>query len=87
MLTQKDEINRLIFALSKQGEKVIESETFRALNYVLKDGQITLMSDRHGVFTFRIDCFDALMDEIKDILSVWKDVRTKKCRMGGEYGK
>ena len=84
MLTQKDEINRLIFALSKQGEKVIESETFRALNYVLKDGQITLMSDRHGIFTFNIECLDELVEEIKDILFVWKDVRTKKCRMGGE---
>ena len=83
MLNNLSNINNLIYLLSKQGEKVIESENFRALNYVLKDGQIILMSDRHGVFTFRIDCLDALMDEIKDILSVWQDVRTKKCRVGG----
>lgn len=81
MLAKKDEINNLIFTLSRRGEKVIESETFRALNYVLKDGQITLLSDRHGMFTFNVECLDELVNEIKDILSVWKDVRTKKCRV------
>ena len=83
MLNNLSNINNLIYLLSKQGEKVIESENFRALNYVLKDGQIILMSDRHGVFTFKIDCLDELIGEIKDILSVWQDVRTKKCRVGG----
>lgn len=81
MLMKKNEINSLIFNLSRQGEKVIESETFRALNYVLKDGQITLLSDRHGIFTFNVECLDELVNEIKDILSVWKDVRTKNCRV------
>ena len=84
MMNNLSNVNNLIYFLSKQGEKVIESETFRALNYVLKDGQITLMSDRHGIFTFNIECLDELVEEIKDILFVWKDVRTKKCRIGGE---
>lgn len=82
-IANKEKIRNVIFNLSKQGEKVIESETFRALNYVLKEGQITLLSESHGMFTFKIDCLDELVEEIKDILSVWNDIRTKKCRVGG----
>lgn len=37
-------INNEILRLSIQGEKVIESEKFRGLNYVIKDGHITLMA-------------------------------------------
>ena len=74
-------INNEILRLSIQGEKVIESEKFRGLNYVIKDGHITLMAENHGIFSFRFDCLEDLTKEIKDVLSVWGDIRTKKCRV------
>lgn len=46
-------IKDIVFKLSRQGEKVIESEKFRGLNYVIKDGHITLMAENHGIFSFR----------------------------------
>lgn len=79
MLLTKSNMNNMVYNLSKQGEKVIESETFRALNYVLKDGQITLISENHGIFTFKLECFEDLISEIKEIIEAWKDVKTKKC--------
>lgn len=77
-------MRKFLMKLYRAGEKVVESEHFRDLNYVIKDGHIVFISEKHGTFCLKMDSVDEFFDEIKDILSVWKDVRTKKCRMGGE---
>ena len=69
------EINRMC----NEGEKVIESETFAGLNYLIKDGQIALISESNGTFSFSFDCFEELTQEIKEIKAVWEDINTRKC--------
>lgn len=71
----KYEINQLCY----QGEKVIDSEAFRDLQYIIGDGHITLSSGNSGNFTVRFDVLDALFDELKEIREIWGDIKTKKC--------
>lgn len=72
-------IGNEIDKLCKEGEKVIESEAFAGLNYLIKDGQLVLISESNGTFSFAIKCFDDLTKEIKEILDVWRNINTQKC--------
>ena len=76
-------MGKLIHQMYNNGEKVIESDTFCGLNYLVKDGQIVLMSDKNGMFSFSFEIFDDLFQEIKDIREVWGNIKTKKCYLSG----
>jgi hypothetical protein len=69
--------------MCNDGEKVIESDTFCGLNYLIKEGQIVLISENNVTFSFSLDCFEDLTKEIKEILDLWGDIKTKKCYMTG----
>ncbi len=77
---QKYNVGRLCTA----GEKVIESEVFDDLHYLVKNKHIILISKEHGQFAVRLDAIDDLYAEMDEIRSVWGDIRTKNvCYMGG----
>lgn len=72
-----------IYNLCKDGEKVIESEKFLDLNYLIKNDSIVLMSENHGTFCFNFENFEELVEEIRDILTVWEGMETGKCVLNG----
>lgn len=69
------QINQLCY----KGEKVIDSESFRDLKYLIKDGHIVLMSGNSGQFAVKFDVIKDLFKEIKDVAEIWGDIKTKKC--------
>ena len=76
---EKYSVSRLCSA----GEKVIESEVFDDLQYLVKNNHIILLSKRHGQFVVKTDAVKELFDEIGEILSVWGNIKTNNCCMGG----
>lgn len=76
---EKYSVGRLCTA----GEKVIESESFEDLQYLVKNDHIILLSKEHGQFAMRLDAIDALYDEMDEIRSVWGDIKTKNCLSQG----
>ena len=70
-----NKINQLCY----KGEKVIDSESFRDLKYLIKDGHIVLMSGNSGTFAVRIEAIKDLFKEVKEIAEIWGDIKTNKC--------
>lgn len=68
-------INRLCY----NGEKVVDSEVFRDLKYMIKDGHIILMSKSNGNFAIELKRIPDLMEELEDMRSIWSSITTKKC--------
>lgn len=77
------EVNKkqLIYSLSVQGEKVIESEEFCGLNYLIKDGHIVLIAGKNGTLSVKFEKIEALCKELKEIRSVWAEVNTGSCNV------
>lgn len=73
---EKYSVSRLCSA----GEKVIESEVFDDLHYLVKNKHIILISKEHGQFAVRLDAIDDLYAEMDDIRSVWGDIKTRSCK-------
>ena len=48
------------------------------LNYAIKDGHIVFISEKHGAFCLKMDCVNEFFNEAKDVIEVWKDIKTKK---------
>ena len=71
--------SRCINQLCYEGEKVIDSESFRDLTYVVKDNHLILLSRSSGEFSICFDVIDDLFKEIKDIAELWGNVKTKNC--------
>lgn len=71
----KDKIHKLC----NHGEKVIESEEFTGLYYVLKEGSIILLSDKNGNFAIKTSLLPTLCKELNEVGQVWGDIRTKEC--------
>ena len=68
-----------IHKLCNKGEKVIESEEFTGLYYVLKEGSIILLSEHNGEFAIKTSLLPLLCNELNGIGEVWGDIRTKGC--------
>ena len=66
-----------ISSLCGNGEKVIESEEFIGLFYVLKEGSTVLLSEHNGEFAIKTSLIPTLCKELKEIHDVWGDVKTK----------
>ncbi len=65
--------------LCYDGEKVIDSEVFRDLKYVIKDGHIILISKKSGNFSIELKVLPDLIAELEEMRSVWGDIKTNKC--------
>lgn len=74
-----DRYKRFINQLCYEGEKVIESREFRDLHYVIKDGEITLLSRKCGRFSVSFEALSDLIDEIEQVREIWGNINTKKC--------
>lgn len=65
--------------LCDSGEKVIESEYFRGVNYMVKNNHIIVLGGNNGNLAISFESFKDFITEIKDIFEEWKDVHTDKC--------
>lgn len=63
------------YAISSQGRKIIESDIFTGLNYVIEGGEV-LIFDRGGCLKVDINKVWDFVDELLDIVSLWSDVKT-----------
>ena len=79
MSKETDRHKQFINQLCYEGEKVIKSEVFRDLHYIIKDGQICLISRKNGVFTVAFEALNDLIAEIEETTEVWGNIKTKKC--------
>ncbi len=71
--------NGFINKLCYNGEKVVDSEVFRDLKYMIKDGHIILMSKSNGNFAIELKTLPELMKELEEVRTIWGGITTKKC--------
>lgn len=71
--------NHFIDRLCYKGEKVVDSEVFRDLKYIVKDGHIVLMSRSNGSFAIELKRIPDLMKELEEMRSIWSSITTKNC--------
>lgn len=82
MRTRDDDQARLFISkLSAEGEKVIESECFVGVNYLVKNNHIVILAGRNGELVIDMSKVLDLTKELTDICSMWADIETKKCIM------
>lgn len=74
-----DKANKLVSKLCCQGEKIIESECFNRVNYLIKDKHIIILAGKSGEFAIAMDKVADFTREINEICSLWQDVNTDKC--------
>lgn len=65
--------------LCYDGEKVIDSESFRDLKYLIKNEHIVLITKESGMFAVKLDVLPDLIKELEEMRSMWGDIKTKKC--------
>lgn len=70
---------RFINKLCYRGEKVIDSEKFGGVQYVIKDGHLCIMANKDGQLAVSFEKLKAFIKEIEEICDCWADVKTKKC--------
>lgn len=58
--------------LESQGEIVIESERFHVLRYLVKHNHLVILAGPNGELSVDMDMLDGLIEEIQDIINVWK---------------
>lgn len=76
-----------IYNLCGKGEKVIDSENFRGLYYLIKDGHVVIMTEKNGELCLKLKNVAKFCKELKEIQSVWGDIKTNKCLMHGTRDK
>lgn len=69
-----DKANKLVSKLCCQGEVVIESEEFTGVNYLIKNNHIAVIAGINGELSISMDSVPTLIEELKEIHSVWKDI-------------
>lgn len=82
-----DKANKLVSKLCCQGEKVIESEHFEGVNYLIKDNHIVILAGRHGELAVDMDIVFSLTKEINEICAFWGNIDTEKCLTSNEERK
>ncbi len=65
-MSKYDDYQHFIFRLS-QNEIVIESEKFKATNYLLKERCIGILTANNGMLSVYMDSIDDLIEELKEI--------------------
>lgn len=71
--------NHYIEKLCYDGEKVIDSECFRDLKYLIKDGHIVLISNSGGKLALKFDVLPELIKELEEMRETWGSIKTKNC--------
>ena len=74
-----DRHTQFIRKLCYNGEKVIDSECFNDLKYLIKDGHIVLISNKSGSFAFKFEVLPDLIKELEEMRDTWGSIKTKKC--------
>ena len=69
-----DKANKLVSKLCGTGEKVIESEYFNGVNYLIKDNHIVILAGRHGELAIEMSAVPEFVFELSEIHNVWKDI-------------
>ena len=78
-LRKPDEQTRFIHGLCANGEKVIESEYFNGVNYLIKDDHIVILAGRNGELAVDMNIVFSLTKEINDICTFWSNIDTANC--------
>lgn len=76
-----------IQTLCGQGEKVIESEPFYGVYYLIKEKNIVILSGKCGALAVALDRIPELTNELWDIYDTWKDIDTVQCPTGERSNK
>lgn len=79
MSNSRGKHQQFINQLCYQGEKVIDSEHFGGVHYMVKDGHLCIMTSKDGQLAVRFDIVKELIKEIEEVYDSWVDVKTKKC--------
>lgn len=73
------EARKLVYGLSLHGDKIIESEYFLNTNYLLRDEHIIILAGSNGELAIHLDLVEQFVDELKEIVDEWKDIKTDRC--------
>ena len=76
-----DKAKKFISRLCGAGEKVIESEYFDGVDYLIKDDHIVILAGSHGELAVDMEVVFALTKEINEICAFWGNIDTEKCVM------
>ena len=69
-----DKANKLVSKLCGAGEKVIESEYFNGVNYLIKDNHIVILAGKDGELAIEMSAVPEFVFELSEIHNVWKDI-------------
>lgn len=69
-----DKANKFISKLCSNGEKVIESEFFEGVNYLVKNRHIAILAGRHGELAVSMNSLPDMIKELSEIHSLWSDI-------------
>lgn len=70
-----------VIKLCWQGEKVIESEHFLGVDYMVKNGNLVIIGQKSGTLAVALDKIPDLTNELWDLYDTWKDVDTIGCKL------
>lgn len=84
---EPDKAVKFISRLCADGEKVIESEYFEGVNYLIKDDHIVILAGRHGELAVDMNKVFSLTKEINEICTFWGNIDTEKCLTSKEERK
>ena len=89
MMKAKDdnEARKLVNSLCRKGEKVIQSEYFRNLNYLIKDKHIIVLAGLNGELAVKLELLEEFINELKEIGEFYKHDRGGKCLVLNGKGK
>lgn len=74
MTRNNDKANKLVSRLCCAGEKVIESEYFEGVNYLIKDNHIVILAGKNGELAANMDTIFSLTNEINEICKLWANI-------------
>jgi len=63
--------DNLIKTLSRKGENISDSTEFKGVNYLVEDGQITIITRNDGALTIAFDRLDKLIKELRNYKEVY----------------
>lgn len=69
-----DKANKLVSKLCGTGEKVVESEYFNGVNYLIKDNHIVILAGKDGELAIEMSAVPEFVFELSEIHNVWKDI-------------
>lgn len=74
-----DQSQKFISKLSASGEKVIDSELFENVHYLIKENHVVILAGKSGELAVDFDILDAFITELWDIGDFWKNNNNEKC--------